>query len=175
MVVYRLQNFEPPAQAALPAPTQPGAALIPGLPPEIQTWVQQGMQGMCALQIPGLPPVPGCGAQAGAAVPTAPVDAPRFEGARILAQAQVMDPKIREQIVNIMGFDDNYGPKKSPCMYPELGISFMGQNPPANVLVSFSCNQIQARNFQWPHADSGLKDDTVVKFKNIVQQLFGGG
>src|SRR3982751_6609778 len=58
---FRLQNFEPPTPApgaALPAPGAP----IPGLPPEIQNWIQQGAQGLTQLIPPVLLPpglVPG--------------------------------------------------------------------------------------------------------------------
>jgi hypothetical protein len=43
-----------------------------------------------------------------------------------------------------------------------------------NVLVSFSCNRVEAKNFQWPFANRGLKQETVKKFSTLSQQLFGG-
>ena len=39
VTAFRLQNYEPPATAGA-TPTAPGA--IPGVPPEIQQWIQQG-------------------------------------------------------------------------------------------------------------------------------------
>ena len=51
---YRLQNFEPPAAAAVPGAAAPGAApAIPGVPPEIMTWIQTGAQGLSQLIPPG--------------------------------------------------------------------------------------------------------------------------
>jgi hypothetical protein len=178
ITVYRLQNFEPQPQAAAPAMGTPGGtSLIPGLPPEIQNWVQQGASGLGALLPPGLIPpglIPGVGTPG--AMPTAQPDAPRFEGFRILGQAQVMDSKLREQIIDIFGYDSSFAAKKSPCLYPEVGISFTQvPQPPADVLVSFSCNQAQGRNFTWPHKDNGLTEDTSKKLVRITQSLFGGG
>jgi hypothetical protein len=178
ITVYRLQNFEVPAQTA--ATTTPTLPTIPGLPnlfpPEVQAWATQGAAGMCALIPPGFPTPPGCpAAGTTAATTTTTTQDARFEGSRILGQNQVMDAKLHEEIINILGFSENFGTNKSQCMYPELGISF-AQPPqaPANVLVSFSCKQVQARNFAWPHANNGLNDDTVRRFSDVVQKLFGG-
>src|SRR5438309_10656301 len=69
MTAYRLQNYEPPPQVTA-APTAPGQ--IPGLPPEIQKWIQAG----ASMLPPGLLPpglIPGVGAPATAtAVGTTP-------------------------------------------------------------------------------------------------------
>src|SRR5919204_5907013 len=56
MTAYRLQNYEPPPQAAAATPAQPG--LIPGLPPEIQKWVTAGASMLPPGLIPGLTPTP---------------------------------------------------------------------------------------------------------------------
>ncbi len=178
VTVYRLQNYEPPAAAAATAaPATTGIpSLIPGLtiPPEIQTWVQQGAQGLGALglQIPGLT----TGTTTPTTTPVAP-DAPRFEGFRIIGQSQVMDSKIREQLIDIFGKDKNFDEKAGACLYPELGVSYPQPTPmlPYDILISFSCNRIEPKNFQWPHANRGLKKETVQKFSSINQQLFGGG
>lgn len=175
ITVYRLQNYEPPPVAQT-APAAPGVPMIPGLPPEIQTWINQGAQGMGSLIPPGLLP-PGLIPGTGPAAPTAPVaDAPRFEGFRILGQTQVMDQKLKDELANLLGTEKNYDSRMGQCLYPELGISFQQPPPmlPDNVLVSFSCNRVEAKNFQWPFADKGMKQDTVKKFSNITQQLFGG-
>lgn len=176
ITVYRLQNFEPPTTATTTAPTQPGVPLIPGLPPELQTQIQQGAQMFCSWLPPG---TPGCAGGIGLGTTPTPTtaDAPRFEGFRILGQAQVMDESLRKQIIEVFGYEKNFGSRKSPCLYPELGFSFgsYGAQPPANVLVSFGCNQVQARNFNWPFPDKGLKESTVNDLQNIVQRLFGAG
>jgi hypothetical protein len=186
ITVYRLQNYEPPAAAATPAPAptpgaQPGTPMIPGLPPEISSWVGQATgQGLGSLIPPGLLPpglIPGQTPPAAAPPPAAPPvapDAPRFEGFRILGQSQVLDPKLREQLVDILGYPESFGTKKSNCLYAEMGVSFQQMPAPADVLVSFSCNKAEARNFTWPHTENGLTEDTVKKFSAITQKLFGG-
>src|SRR5262245_25220654 len=106
---FRLQNYEPPAPAAA-APAVPGAApaaiATPGPPPEIQTWVQQGAQGLQAFIPPGTLP-PGVGAPA-AALPAPVAEVPRFHGFRILGQTQVMDPDLKEKLGELLGDPDSF-------------------------------------------------------------------
>jgi hypothetical protein len=182
ITAFRLQNYEAPgATATTPTTTPTATSPIPGLPglpipAEFQPQVQQAQTMICSFLPPGSP---GCGAAAGATatpVATAVPNAPMFEGFRIIGQAQVMDPDLREQIIDIFGYEKSFDSKKSPCMFPELGLSFGGgAQQGANVLVSFSCNQVQARNFNWPHADTGLTQKTVQNLSQIIQKLFGGG
>src|SRR4051812_30926255 len=80
LTAFRLQNYEPPPpppNAAPVAPTAPG--MIPGLPPEIQKWVQAG----ASMLPPGLLP-PGLlpGQAPAAAPPPAQDTSPRFHGFR---------------------------------------------------------------------------------------------
>ncbi|MCU0694320.1 MAG: hypothetical protein MUF54_23275 [Polyangiaceae bacterium] len=182
ITAFRLQNYEAPtAQATLPPGTATTPSLIPGLPglpipPEFQPQVQQAQQMICGFLPPGSP---GCTPGGAPGMPTTPATqaAPMFEGFRIIGQAQVMDSDLREDLIDVFGYEKNFGSKKSPCMFPEIGFSFgsMGQQMPANVLVSFSCNQVQARNFTWPHGDNGLTDKTNQELVSIVQKLFGSG
>src|SRR5438067_1675862 len=95
MTAYRLQNYEPPPQVAA-APTPPGQ--IPGVPPEIQKWIQAG----ASMLPPGLLPpglIPGVGTPP---APT-PVDTtPRFHNFRVLGMsANVIDPKLRDELIDI--------------------------------------------------------------------------
>jgi hypothetical protein len=163
---FRLQNYEPPPQVA---PTAPGQ--IPGLPPEIQKWVQAG----ASMLPPGLLPpglIPGVGAPA-----APPVDnTPRFHNFRVLGMpANVIDNKLREELIAIFGFQKNFDDTHGSCMYAEFGFSFarVGQ-PPADVLVSLSCDQAQAHNFIWPHKSSGLTPDTAARISKVSQAIFGG-
>lgn len=179
ITVFRLQNYEAPGAVTTPTPTtQP--SLIPGLPglpipPEFQPQVQQAQTMICQMLPPG---TPGC---APAGQPTTPPviapNAPMFENFRIIGQAQVMDPSLREKIIDIFGYEKSFHSKKSPCMFPEFGMAFGGggAQPSANVLISYSCNQVQARNFNWPHPDTGLTEKTVQNLNGVIQQLFGGG
>ncbi len=182
ITVFRLQNYQEPAAAA-PAPAQPTPqpGAIPGLPglpipPEFQPQVQQAQNMICQMMPPGTPGCAPTGQPATQPV-QAPANAPMFEEFRIIGQAQVMDPSLREEIIDIFGYDKSFHSKMSPCMFPEFGMSFGGggPQPPANLLVSYSCNQVQARNFNWPHPSNGMKEKTVENLNEVIQKLFGGG
>ena len=174
LLVFRLQNYEPPVQQPAPAATGANqlAPLIQGLPTEIQTWIQQGAQGLQQL----IPPNLLNQAQAAVAAPPAP-DVPRFYGFRILGQTQVSDPDLQKQLAEILGNKDHFEAPKSNCMYPELGISFgPGAGQASNdLLISFSCNQVQSRSFPWPHPYTGMKSDTVSDLTQVVKKLWPGG
>jgi hypothetical protein len=168
VTAYRLQNFEPPPQAGA-LPSAPN--LIPGMPAEIQKWVQAG----ASMLPPGLLPpglIPGVGAPAAPAADTTP----RFHGFRVIgAPANVMDDKLRQELINVFGFEKEFDTAHSSCVYAEFGFSFARiAQPPADMLVSFSCNQVQAQNFIWPHKYTGLTSDSSDRIKKVVLALFGG-
>jgi len=174
---YRLQNFEPPAAVA----AVPGAAAVPGVPPEIMNWIQQGAQGLTQLIPPGLLPpglIPGTGTAATPGAPTA-TDAPRFHNFRILAQTQVIDPDLREKLGEILGDADSYDNQYARCapgtIYPEMGLSFSGGTVANDILISFSCSQVVSRSFAWPHPATGMKPDTVGALTEVVQKLWPQG
>jgi hypothetical protein len=171
VTAFRLQNYEPPPAAAGQAP---GA--IPGVPPEIQNWIQQGAQGLQQLIPPGLLP-PGLlgGGVPGAAPMPAQDTTPRFHGFRILSQTQVIDEDLKKDLANLLGKDGNFDNKHAGCMYAEMGLSFAAGGPPNDVLISFSCNQVQARTFAWPHPSTGMKPKTVKELSEVVQKLFPPG
>lgn len=179
VTAFRLQNYEPPPpppSASPTAPAQPG--VIPGLPPEIQQWAQQALPGLQQLIPPGiLPPGMLQGQPAQPPAPTPAEQVPRFVDFRILGQAQVMDSELREKLGEIFGNEDNYHSQHQACMYPELGISF---TPPAgapryDLLVSFSCNQVNAVNFAWPHNAAGMTPGMVEALSEVVPQIFAQG
>ncbi|HEX3776746.1 MAG TPA: hypothetical protein VHV51_19875 [Polyangiaceae bacterium] len=174
LTAYRLQNYEPPA--AVPGAT-PGAvgALIPGLPAEIQTWIQQGAAGLSQLIPPGL--LPG----GAAALPGAADTTPRFHEFRILSQTQVLDPDIKESLGKLLGDKNSFDNADARCapnvFYAEMGLSFtstVGQAP-NDLLVSFSCNQVVSRSFAWPHPATGMTADTVKQMSSIVQKIWPQG
>ena len=181
LTAFRLQNYEQPAPAAaVPGtPAAPGAIAIPGLPPEIQTWVQQGAQGLQALIPPGILP-PGVGAPA-AAIPAPAAEVPRFHGFRILGQTQVMDPDLKEKLGELLGDPDSFDNKSARCapgvLYAEMGLSFtQGPGAPSNdVLISFSCSQAVSRSFSWPHPSTGMTPDTTRSLTEVVQKLWPQG
>jgi hypothetical protein len=174
---FRLQNYEPPPPA--PGAAAPGGGMIPGVPPEIQTWIQQGAAGLQQLIPPGLLP-PGLIPQGGAVAQPAPVQdtTPRFYGFRILTQTAVIDSDLKEELGDILGDEDNFDSKYHNCMYPEMGLAFGAGGPggPSNdLLISFSCNQVQAKNFAWPHPQPGMKPSTVKELSEVVQKLWPPG
>jgi hypothetical protein len=177
---YRLQNFEPPAAATPALPGTPGAA-VPGVPPEIMSWIQQGAQGLSQLIPPGLIPP---GLIPGAPAATAPAPAattPRFHNFRILAQTQVLDPDLKEELGDLLGDEDSFDNQYARCapgvIYPEMGLSFGGAPGGAtnDLLISFSCSQIVSRSFGWPHPATGMTPDTVKSLTEVVQKLWPQG
>lgn len=171
LVAYRLQNYEPPAAA-------PGAATgaLPLIPPEIQQWAQQAVPALQQMIPPGLLPpglIPGLpntpAAQAAAQVP-------RFHGFRILEQYSVADPELKEHLGELLGEEESYQAQHAACMYAEMGLSFAAAPGavPSDVLISFSCNQIQGFNFVWPHPANGMTPETVSALGEIVPKLFPG-
>lgn len=170
ITIYRLQNYEAPAPQA-------GAATT--LPPQIQQWLSAG----AALLPPGLVPP---GLLPGTAPPAAQ-DGPRFYNFRVLQSVSVTDNKMREDILDLFGKESNFQTPKQSCMYAEFGFQ-LGQppppgappgtpstSPPADILVSLSCDQVQMFNYSWPYgAKTGLGPNTSKKLISIVQRAFGG-
>jgi hypothetical protein len=166
MTVYRLQNFEPPQQPQPQAPAATGMQL----PPQIQQWIAAG----ASLLPPGLLPpglIPGT-----APPPPAAPDAPRFHGFRILEWQAVNDAGVKGDIVDTFGHASNFTNPQFSCMYAELGFAMAQMNnpTPADVLVSLSCQQVQAFNFTWPYAQTGVTPDTEKKIAQIAQKVFAG-
>jgi hypothetical protein len=158
--VYRLQNFEPPAQ-------QPSASPVPSLiPPQIMD--------LAKFLPPNLLP-PGLFPQAPGAAPATQQTA-RFHNFRILGWMALADEKTKEEVYDIFGKEKNFEIPKSQCMYAEFGFSF--QSPgmqQQDILVSLSCNQAQGFNFAWPHAaKTGLGSDTSKRIIAVAQKSFGG-
>ena len=174
ITAYRLQNYEPPPQPVAAA-AAPAAVpnLIPGLPPEIQQWMKAG----ASMLPPGLLPpgiIPGTAATP-AATPQADTT-PRFNGFRVIAvPVNVTDQKQRDELIDIFGHAKNFDSTHGNCMYAEFGFSFARiQQAPADVLVSLSCDQVQAQAFIWPHKDTGLTPDTVNRLTKLARSMFGG-
>jgi hypothetical protein len=165
MTVYRLQNFEPP-QA--PAPSAPSGGLQ--LPPQIQQWIQAG----ASLLPPGLLP-PGLLPGSAPPPPAAP-QAPRFHNFPIIAWQPVNDASLKDEIVSVFGHSSNFQPATSSCMYAELGFAIAqpGNPQPADILVSLSCQQVQAFNFAWPYPNTGITPDSEKTFADIAKKVFAG-
>ena len=170
--MLRLQNYEPPAQ-------QQAGAAVPGLPnlipPQIQQWAQQAAPALQQLLPPGLLP-PGLLGTPALPAQQQPTQEFRFHDRRVLGTAQMTDPKLREQLAELLGDEDNFQLEHQPCNYAELGLGWTTQQnlPPYEILISFSCNNIQAaQGFSWPHATGiGMKPKLVEGLTKIVQDLF---
>jgi hypothetical protein len=162
--VYRLQNYEPPAQQQAAAA---GAQLQ--LPPQIQQWITAG----AAMLPPGLIP-PGLIPGAPAAAPTQTQDL-RFHGFRILGRVPIPDQKTHDEVLDILGHEKNFVAQTQGCMFAEFGFEIMQPNgPPADVLVSLSCDQVQAVGFNWPYNKNGLPAETTKRIVAVTKKTFGG-
>jgi hypothetical protein len=175
VTALRLQNYEPPAAAA----ATPGVAGIPGLPPEIQQWAQTAVQSLPQLipglnlngLIPGAPPAPAGG---GAGSLRFPQTTPNF---RVLGQTGVMDQDVKEDLAKLLGNDSSYEAATATCLYAEMGLTWQSQPgaPSNDLLISFSCNQVQMRGGMWPFASTGMKASTVKELTALVKKIFPPG
>ncbi len=166
ITVFRLQDYEPPPQ---PQATAAAPALPFAVPPQIMQWVQQG----ASMLPPGLLPpgiVPGQAPVAAAAT------IPRFHGFPILGSIVINDPKQRDEVLDLFGHGGNFQGPHDNCMYAEFGFSIAQMNaPPADVLVSLPCFQVQAQGFVWPYPNVGIPAETARRIAAVVQRAFGGG
>lgn len=173
VTVHRLLDYETPA-------AQPGAA--PGAA-QIPAQIQQWLSGAASLLPPGLLPP---GLLPGTSLPAAE-NVQRFYNFRIVGTASVTDNKTREEILEVFGKESNFQNPRVSCMYAEFGFQ-IGQpapggvvqgapnpNPPADILVSLSCEQVQMFNYSWPYGTkTGLTPDASSKILAIVRRVFGG-
>jgi hypothetical protein len=162
MTVYRLQNVEPP-------PSQAAGTPALQLPPQVQQWITAG----ASLLPPGLLPP---GLLPGSAPPQpAAADVPRFHNFRIVAYQQVNDASVKSDILDTFGHSSNFQNLSQTCMLPEFGFALAQPNaPPADILVSLSCQQVQAYNIQWPYPQTGLTSNAETKIVSIAKRVFGG-
>ena len=175
LTAYRLQNADATAPVAGAAATPAVPVTIPGLPPEMNAWIQQGAAAVSQV-LPGLLP----GAAAAGVLPQADTT-PRFHDFRILSQNQVLDPDLKETLGKLLGDKDSFDNSEARCapnvFYADLGLSFTSTAGPTpnDLLISFQCNQVVSRSFAWPHPSTGMKPDTVKKLAEIVLKIFPQG
>ena len=162
ITVLRLYSVEPPQQPqqAPQAPVQ--------LPPQVQQWLSAG----ASMLPPGLLP-PGL---LGGQQQPAPQNEQRFRGFKVHGWMAVTDPKQREEILDIFGNEKNFADSRGNCMFAEFGVSIgqPGGQPPAEMLVSLSCDRVQAFNFAWPYSKQGLAAETVKRIVGVMAKSFGG-
>ena len=178
VTIYRLQNFEPPQAAA------PGAAALPaGIPPQIQQWLSAGAQLLPPnLLPPGL--LPG-----GTPMPAPAADVPRFHNFRILGSMSISDKTQHDDVIDLFGHESNFTQPRQSCLFAEFGFQIgygappgappgtppAGGPPPADILVSLSCDQVQMVGYSWPYGTkNGLTTDSAKKIVAMVQKAFGG-
>ncbi|CAN5489806.1 hypothetical protein BH09MYX1_BH09MYX1_18070 [soil metagenome] len=164
ITMYRQQNFEPPAAQA----QQPGSFQIPPQILQLGTSLAASVPQLATLMnaIPG--------AQPAAAQP----DAQRFHDFRILGWVPVTDTSMRTELLDILGHASNFTTPKENCMYAELGVSIAQPNaqPPADLLISLSCNQVRTFGFAWPYGNAtGLTGDASKRITQLMSKAFAGG
>jgi hypothetical protein len=166
ITVFRLQNFEPQ-----PQPQQPNGPLGIQIPPQIQQWIDAGAH----MLPPGLIPP---GLLPGSAAPAAADNAQRFHGFRVLGWMALNDPRQHDEVLDILGHEQNFVPQHGSCMFAEFGVSIAQPNglPPADYLISLSCTQVQSASPPpWPYPEAGISTETAKRIVAVVQRAFGGG
>jgi hypothetical protein len=172
ITVLRLQGPPPPV-AAPPVAGVPGLPVIPGLPPELAAGAAAAAAGLGAL-IPGLPPIPGLTPPGQPPVqPAAPP--PMFKGFVIGQTTPLTDEATRDELLDIFGNEDSFGPNKGNCFTPGMGVSIqrVDQPQPVELLISISCNQAMGDGFRWAYPNNGFTPETAQKLSGIYQRLFG--
>jgi len=176
VTILRLQGQEvaPPA----PMPAAPGAGLpiipIPGLTPEQQSQVQQGIDQFVKMLPPGtIPPglLPGQPQQ-----PQQPIQSqlPRYKGFVILAQTPLTDETVKDELLDLFGSEDSFNEQRGQCFFPGMGIVMQSPSrAPVELLVSFQCNQAMGDGFQWPYASNGLTVETSQRLRRVYEQFWG--
>jgi hypothetical protein len=167
ITLYRLQNFEPQAQPASATPNPLGIQI----PPQIQQWIEAGAH----MLPPGLIPP---GLVPGSAAPAAADNAQRFHNFRVLGWMALNDPRLHDEMLDILGHEQNFIPQHGACMFAEFGVSIAQPNgqPPTDYLISLSCNQVQAVSAPpWPYVENGIPAETAKRIVAVVQHSFGGG
>jgi hypothetical protein len=172
ITVYRLQNYEPPQAAA-------ASAVPAGIPPQITQWLSAG----AAMLPPGLLPP---GLLPGGTPAPVNADAQRFHNFRILGSASITDKTQHDDVLDLFGHDSSFAAPRQNCMFAEFGFQIgygaaaggttpAGGAPPADILVSLSCDQVSMVNYSWPYGTkNGLTPDSAKKIVAIVQKAFGG-
>jgi hypothetical protein len=162
ITVLRLSQAPAPQPSALPT--------IPGLPvpPELQ---QMGQAALGALQnaLPGLIPgaVPGAQQQPQQQVPL-------FKGFGIVGQMPMMDPGMRDALLDIFGHESSFGGQAQPCFTPGMGVVITRPDgPEVDLLISLSCNQAKMDGARWPYPVNGFTPETRDQLGKIYEKLFG--
>jgi hypothetical protein len=101
----------------------------------------------------------------------------------------VNDKTLHDDLLDVFGHESNFTLPREGCMFAEFGFQVgygsapgalpgappAGGQPPADILVSLSCNQVQMHGYAWPYGTkTGLTPDTSRKIVALVQKAFGG-
>ena len=168
ITMYRQQNYEaPPAQA------QQGQSPTSMIPPQVLQWGTS-----VASAVPGLANLIPAGILPGSQATPPPPDAQRFHDFRSLGWIPLTDPAMRTELLDVLGHESNFTTPKENCMYAELGVSIAQPNnqPPADLLISLSCNQVRTFGFAWPYGNAtGLTGDASKRITQLMSKAFAGG
>jgi len=170
VTILKLQGQQTPSPIPGAQPGQFPTLPIPGLTPEQQAQLQQGAQqfGQAVGQmIPGLqlPGMPG----------TQPVQQPQqtFNGSVVLGSTPVADEDMKNRLLDDFGKEDNFNRNVGPCFTPGMGVVFSDpKKGNIELMVSFSCNQVQGNGFRWPHPANGMTPEVSNDLRMIYQQMF---
>jgi len=169
-----LRLGQPPAPTPTVTPQAAGLPQIPGIPAELQQMGQQALQGLQQALPPGMIP-PGLipGTQQQQTTPVQPAT-PQFKGFSILAQMPVTDDKVKDEILDLFGDEDNFTGQRGTCFTPGMGVAITRPNAaPIELLISISCNQAVGDGFQWPYPNNGFSNEARQRATDLYQKLWG--
>jgi hypothetical protein len=133
------------------------------------------LQGAAAALPPGLLPpglIPGTAApQAAPVQPQVPLYKNSFA---ITAQMPLTDESLKNEILDILGAKGSFEGSPGQCFTPGMAFSMQrpGQ-PPADVMISLSCNQVKADGFAWPYKGNGFSAEAHDKMAAVYTKLWG--
>jgi len=170
VTILKLQGQQAPSPIPGAQPGQFPTLPIPGLTPEMQGQLQQGAQqfGQAVGQfIPGFQ-LPGMGG------PTPVTQQPQlFNGFVVQGSTPVADEDMKNRLLDDFGKEDNFNRNVGPCFTPGMGVIFSDpKKGNIELMVSFSCNQVQGNGFRWPHPANGMTPETSNDLRQIYQQMF---
>ena len=111
---------------------------------------------------------------------------PRFHNFRILGSMSITDKTQHDDIIDLFGHESNFTTPRQSCMFAEFGFQIgygappggmapAGGPPPADLLVSLSCDQVQMVGYSWPYGTkNGITTDSAKRIVAMVQKAFGG-
>lgn len=149
-----------------------GGALPGGLPvpPELQQMGQAVLQGVQQA-------VPGLGNALPGLIPGAQQQQqqlPQFKGYSIVAQQQLTDDRLKDQLLDVFGSESSFSNQAQNCFTPGMAVVFQSPNAPeVDLIISFTCNQAKMDGARWPYAANGFTPSARAQLAQIYERFFG--